>query len=147
MNDRTQTFAATSSDGAALKEIRQQLGVFARCVDPNGSLGGDVETIAAEILDNIREHSSGESRVNVRVTHGTAALEIEFRDAGVAFDPLQAESPDLDVPLCERDIGGLGIHIACSLASELRYRRSSEGENVLTVRLSLSKGSGRRPGN
>ena len=142
MNDSPLTFSTTSDNGAALKQIRQQLGSFARQIDPQGSLGDDVETIVAEILDNIREHNQVGTPVTVRASHGSNTLELEFRDEGIAFDPLQAESPDVDLPVSQRGIGGLGIHIARCLAQQLHYRRSPEGENVLTVQLSLPRVEG-----
>ncbi len=48
-------------------------------------------------------------------------LTIEFIDDGDPFDPLAAPPPDLEAPLEERDLGGLGVHIVRSLADEVRY--------------------------
>jgi serine/threonine-protein kinase RsbW len=59
-------------------------------------------------------------------------LTIEFTDDGDPFDLLDAPRPDLDAPLEERDLGGLGVHIVRSLADEVRYSRAG-GRNVLQL--------------
>ena len=41
---------------------------------------------------------------------------------------------DLQVPLEERTIGGLGIHLLKSMAKEVSYRRAA-GRNHLSVRV------------
>ena len=53
-------------------------------------------------------------------------------DDGRAFDPLCAPEADLGVPLEERRVGGLGIHLLRKLASEIRYHRE-DGRNHLHV--------------
>jgi serine/threonine-protein kinase RsbW/sigma-B regulation protein RsbU (phosphoserine phosphatase) len=60
-------------------------------------------------------------------------LTIEFIDDGDPFDPLAAPPPDLEAPLEERDLGGLGVHILRALAEEIRYTRL-EQRNVLLLR-------------
>ena len=59
-------------------------------------------------------------------------LTIEFIDDGDPFDPLAAPPPDLEAPLEERDLGGLGVHIVRSLADEVRYSRAGD-RNVLQL--------------
>ena len=57
-----------------------------------------------------------------------------FRDDGPAYDPLSRDAPDLDAPLAERDIGGLGIHLVRTLAREAVYAHR-DGWNELTLLL------------
>ncbi len=56
---------------------------------------------------------------------------IEFRDQGIAFDPLSLPPPDLNSPLSERKIGGLGVFLIRKMINEVRYRRDGD-QNVLT---------------
>jgi len=69
-------------------------------------------------------------------------LEIEFIDDGCAFDPLAGPSPNLDEPLEERPIGGLGLHLLRSLTEVVRYERR---DNKNVIRLSRSIASTRTP--
>jgi serine/threonine-protein kinase RsbW len=69
-------------------------------------------------------------------------LEIEFIDDGCAFDPLAAPLPNLDEPLEERPVGGLGLHLLRSLSDVVRYERSN---NKNVIRLSRTIASTRIP--
>ena len=64
-------------------------------------------------------------------------LRATITDEGRAFDPLRAPAPDLAAPLSERPLGGLGVHLARTLADRLDYRRTG-GKNVLTLRKKVS---------
>lgn len=50
-------------------------------------------------------------------------LVIQLRDPGQPFNPFEVEEPDLDLPVEERPIGGLGLHLVRQMVSSYRYRR------------------------
>lgn len=54
-------------------------------------------------------------RVTVRIATGGGELVASVLDDGKAFNPLEVKPPDLDAPLEQRDLGGLGIHLVRSL--------------------------------
>jgi anti-sigma regulatory factor (Ser/Thr protein kinase) len=60
------------------------------------------------------------------------ALRMEVIDDGHPFNPLQAPSPDLSVPIEHRPIGGLGIHLLRELADDVSYERR-DGTNRLRL--------------
>ena len=51
-------------------------------------------------------------------------------DSGRPFDPTQVEDVDINLPLEERPIGGLGIHLVRSIMDEVSYERR-DGRNIL----------------
>ena len=51
-------------------------------------------------------------------------------DSGQPFDPTQVEAVDINLPLDERPIGGLGIHLVRSIMDEVSYERV-DGKNHL----------------
>ena len=57
---------------------------------------------------------------------------MEIKDKGAPFDPLQQQEANLDVPLEERQIGGLGIHLIKEIMNEVNYVYK-DGKNVLTM--------------
>ena len=57
-----------------------------------------------------------------------------IKDSGIPFDPTKAKDADVDLPLEERSIGGLGIHLVRSIMDTIDYERTSEGFNLLTLR-------------
>lgn len=58
---------------------------------------------------------------------------VTIRDQGKPFNPLEHEiTPEVEKPLSERKIGGLGIFLIRQFIDEVSYRREGE-ENVLTL--------------
>lgn len=70
--------------------------------------------------------------LDVRLSADEERYVLEVEDGGAPFDPLQAASPDLSLPLEEREIGGLGVHLVCKLMDHVEYRRA-EGKNRVRV--------------
>ena len=57
---------------------------------------------------------------------------MEIVDSGKPFDPFtEAPPPDLDSPVPDRPIGGLGVYLVQQLMDEARYARE-DGKNKLT---------------
>jgi len=59
-------------------------------------------------------------------------VSMEFRDAGKPFNPLEKAQPNLEEPILERQIGGLGIMLSKKLTDNQTYRYEN-GQNVLQV--------------
>lgn len=55
-----------------------------------------------------------------------------LEDEGIAFDPTQAESPDITLSAEEREIGGLGIFLVQQIMHSVAYSREN-GKNILTM--------------
>lgn len=59
-------------------------------------------------------------------------LTIELRDAGIPFNPLEKEDPDVTLSADERKVGGLGIFLCKKMMDSIDYRYE-DGNNVLTM--------------
>ncbi len=55
---------------------------------------------------------------------------IKIIDWGIPFNPLSKEEPDLEIPIQERQIGGLGIFMVREFMDEVNYKRE-DGKNIL----------------
>ena len=73
--------------------------------------------------------------VTVRIDGDTLVL--TTLDNGRRFDPTASESPDLDAPVEERPIGGLGLHIVKTFADRVVYK-FEDGRNRLTLEHDLN---------
>ena len=60
-------------------------------------------------------------------------IEMEFEDRGREFNPLEIGEPDLDSPIEDRQLGGLGIHLVKKMVDEAKYRREGD-RNILLLR-------------
>ena len=89
------------------------------------------EVVTNIILHGYDDDADHEIRVTMAVEGGVLTIEVE--DDARHFDPLQAPPPDLDLPIEERPVGGLGIHLVRTLMETVEYQRRG-GRNVLTMR-------------
>lgn len=90
-----------------------------------------VDEAATNVVMHGYEGTTGQIEVELEAADGGVILRL--RDTAPAFDPLSIPPPDLDVPLEERQIGGLGIHLIRNSMDEVSYRRTEAGENELTM--------------
>ena len=88
-----------------------------------------VEEIFVNIANYAYQPASGSAVVSIAV--GEEAV-IRFEDAGKPYNPLERPDPDLDKPLMERDIGGLGIFLVKKIMDKVDYRRI-DNKNVLVM--------------
>jgi anti-sigma regulatory factor (Ser/Thr protein kinase) len=75
---------------------------------------------------------TGEHRIQVRLRLTDRLLQVEVEDDGRPFNPLEREPIDPTIPLDEKPLGGLGIHMMRSAMDRMEYRRTG-GRNVLTL--------------
>src|SRR5262245_8082360 len=95
----------------------------------------ELRVVAEEVLTNIAKYAyepAVRPAVEVVLTLDSGEAVLEFRDQGKAFDPLAQPPPDLDAPLAERSIGGLGLPLVRALVEEVRYVREG-ATNVLRL--------------
>lgn len=91
--------------------------------------------ILEELILNTLTHgrTSGLSDIEITLESGENSVTITVVDDGAAFDPLNDElTPETELPLQERSIGGLGLHLVRTMAEDLSYRHT-DGKNHLTL--------------
>ena len=94
-----------------------------------------VQLVLDELATNVINHGYGASghSFQIMIDSKPQAVRIELVDEARAFDPLQdAPQPTTDASVEEREVGGLGVHIAKQLMDEMQYRRQN-GKNRLTL--------------
>lgn len=92
-----------------------------------------------ELATNIINYSYSEkdSLKDIIIESEITESSIEFKiiDRGIPFDPtskLQSETETIDIPLEERQIGGLGIFLAFDGVDEFSYQRI-DNQNINTL--------------
>lgn len=60
-------------------------------------------------------------------------LVVRLRDEAAPFDPNTVPVPDLTLPLSQRPIGGLGVHLVRQTMDEIHHRVTPTGGNELTL--------------
>ncbi|MBP8302412.1 MAG: ATP-binding protein [Planctomycetes bacterium] len=91
-----------------------------------------------EVLSNVIRHgyedNPAEHAITIHVQLLPDGVRLEFVDDGRAFDPLSVAEVDLDLPLEDRRVGGLGVHLLRTMTKGLNYERKA-GCNHLRVDL------------
>lgn len=90
-----------------------------------------------EHLTNILGHAYEDDldhEIIVRAQWRKGCLAIQIEDDGRAFNPLDRPPPDLTLPLDQRPIGGLGIHMIRHSVDAVEYRRK-DNRNILSLKL------------
>jgi len=88
-----------------------------------------------EALVNIFNYAYADKLGDIEITYETRTdkrFVVEVIDWGVPFDPLELPKPDVDAPLEERKVGGLGIYFIRNIMDGVSYRRD-RGRNILTL--------------
>ncbi len=96
-----------------------------------------VEEIAENIVNYA--YNNGNGFVEITTTLDEAGmLTISFKDAGVPFNPLEKEDPDITLSLDERPVGGLGIFICKKMMDSVSYV-FEDGCNNFTMKINTRK--------
>lgn len=120
-------------------ESLAEISEFVKRAAKAAGLGEDaiygVELAVDEACSNIIEHAygdenSGEIQCTCEIT--TKGFKITLRDKGKAFDPDSVPKPKIDVPLIEREPGGLGLFFISKMMDEVHYEFTPE-ENILIL--------------
>ena len=126
----------------SLKNDLSELAVAAERIDgfcaandlPSG-VAFAVKLSVDELLSNTIGYGyadGGAHRIDMTIRLEGGVLAIELADDARPYDPTVVPSPDIDAPIEERPIGGLGIHIVRETMDGFSYRRA-EGRNIVTL--------------
>ncbi len=99
-----------------------------------------IELTSEEILTNIISYAYEEKPddIEVGVENSGEVMKISFSDNGKEFDITNACDPDINLPLEDRQPGGLGIFLTKQLMDQVYYQRIGDINRVEIVKY-LSK--------
>ena len=99
-------------------------------------IGVAVEEIFVNIANYAYHPEKGRAVVRVEVSEEPVTVTITFVDHGTPYDPLAREDPILNIPVEEKEAGGLGIFMTKKLMDEVAYEYK-DGHNILTLKKNL----------
>lgn len=88
-----------------------------------------------EILTNIISYGycdKNDHVIDIRYSLQNDYLTLEIEDDSNPYDPANAATPDINVCLEDRKIGGLGIYLIKSMMGEIKYS-TKNGKNKLIL--------------
>ena len=96
-----------------------------------------VEEIFANVAMYAYSPDVGAVKVISTITPEPLSVSIAFIDRGKPYNPLTNEVPDTTLPLDDRKVGGLGVHIVKKFMDTVTYSREN-GQNILTITKRIS---------
>jgi anti-sigma regulatory factor (Ser/Thr protein kinase) len=88
-----------------------------------------------EVCVNLVRHgyAGGQGAIWIDFARDANRVIVTIADRAPPFDPANAPAPDLDKPLEERRVGGLGWHLVRHMIDHIEYRSDDDGTNRLTL--------------
>jgi len=125
---------------AELERINQALEILAEKWSLDPKIVFEFNLVLEEMITNIIFYAYKDKReheIEICLSNHGKRIIIELIDDGIPFDPIKAELPvDVDKPLEDRKIGGLGIHLVKKLMDKVSYSREDD-KNILTLEKKL----------
>ena len=117
------------NDLAELQRVNQALEEYSELHELPAGVSNAVSLALDEIIANIVSHGyqdHEEHYIDIRVSLAPEQLSLVVEDDGVAFNPLETDSPDTSSALEDRPAGGLGIHLVRNVMDEINYSFRNE---------------------
>jgi serine/threonine-protein kinase RsbW len=95
----------------------------------------DILLATTEAVTNIILHGYQKKPglVEIEVKQDVDSVAVYIRDEAPQFDPTQLPTPDLSLPLENRPMGGMGIHLMRQFMDCIIYRITPQGGNELIL--------------
>lgn len=126
---------SVGADPGGVREVNAAFAGFAEAhglpVDVRRSLNVAIDELLANALSH-GQTGRDPCSVTVEVELDQERVTVIVTDDGTPFDPFARAAPDTTLPVEERPIGGLGIHLVGQLMDEVSYQRR-EGHNVVVL--------------
>ena len=139
----TQVFEAACGTGLdSATAILRSFQEFVSSLDLSVQQSIELETVFYEILTNIRNHGelSPSQQITVSAQRNESNLSLSFSDPGVQFNPTQTPSKsEIEEALRAGKPNGYGLTMIARMTDTMEYRRTEEGQNILTVTKYLAK--------
>jgi serine/threonine-protein kinase RsbW len=96
----------------------------------------EIQLAVDEACANVVDHAyqgADPGDIEVSCCLDDQILTVQVRDWGKGFDLTSVEEPDLDAPLEERTLGGLGLFLVRQVMDDVQFRSDPELGNELTM--------------
>jgi len=119
-----------------IERLGQVVTEFAQCQHWSPQVLFEVNVSLEEILTNVISYAyedDKEHEIVLRLSSADGEITAEVEDEGRPFNPLEVAEPDINKPIEERQVGGLGIYLVRKFMTNLTYERREE-KNLLTLK-------------
>lgn len=104
--------------------------------DTQFTLRLSIEEAVENVVRYAYEDGLGWMEVGTELDSSGLILTIVIKDAGIPFNPLDKDDPDINLSAEDRNIGGLGIFLCKQMMDDISYEYK-EKCNILTMKKKL----------
>lgn len=118
---------------AALEEIFKRLDTVLEDPRVDDRTVFVIRLAVEELFTNmVKYNPKGDPAIGITVVLDSGSITVSMVDrGGTPFDVTAAPTPDLDLPMEERRVGGLGLHLVQTLVDRLEYSHE-DGQTTIT---------------
>ena len=124
-----------NADRSQLVRVRAWVADQARTVQASQPEIDDLVLAIDEAVTNVIVHGYHDrpGLIELEVMVESDMMTLILRDQAPLFDPTCVPPPDLSLPLEQRPIGGMGIHLMRHSVDRITYASTAEGGNQITL--------------
>lgn len=128
-------FLQIPADVKELARVRRFIQEAAIVLGAGDAAVEDLVLAVDEAVTNIIVHgyNGKQGKVEIEASHSGDTIQVRLRDHAPIFDPTQVPDPDLDAPLEQRPLGGMGIFLMKNTLDGISHRVTEQGGNELTL--------------
>jgi anti-sigma regulatory factor (Ser/Thr protein kinase) len=123
------------NDLSEIAKVDEMLDEFAEQFGIPPAIAVTFHVIFDDLLNNLISYGFNDGQrhfIDISLESTANSLIVSIADDGMPFNPLDETAPDTTLSIEDRQIGGLGIHLAIKLVDDVRYQRTAD-KNVLTL--------------
>jgi len=123
------------NDLAEIPRLAEAVEVFCAPLEPSTKDLMGLQLVLEELVTNVINHGYRDGQPHtftVSLSLSGRLVTAVIDDDAPAFDPLARAEVDTTLPLDQRPIGGLGVHLVKKLTTHARYERRN-GRNLLSI--------------
>lgn len=127
---------------ASMEHLQEVMAALERALKQAGCGEDDrrlIEISAEELFTNIASYAYGGGQGQMWLQWDIRKAEpdqreaiVSFQDEGIPYNPFSRQDPDLNLPIEDRPVGGLGIYMTKKFMDHVEYRHE-DGRNVTVI--------------
>ena len=105
------------------------------------AMGFSLDLVLEEAFTNVVKYAFDDNldhQIVLEFELNDNRLEIRLIDEGLSYDPTQKSDPDIDAPVEDRQVGGLGIFLIKQFMDSVEYQRK-DNKNYLILTKQISR--------